>query len=123
MRLDQREKVPEFRWLDQSPLHHRPDIDEVAIVASLQLRKRLAIRIVVKKVDGAVPRNEEAALSPAGDLRDEVPGAGELDVDVEFILEDASASKNPAGSGLAFKSMSMVESRQPCRTAVTPSVR
>src|SRR5207302_9314777 len=79
--LDRVVQLAQARGFHQAALDHGAHVVEILCEATLDLGEDLGIRVAVVDVDVAVPKDERAALAPAGQLRYEVRGRGELDVD------------------------------------------
>ena len=63
-------------------------------MASLELRQRLRVGIEVTKGEPLQALDERASLLPALGERNEVPRGGELDVDLQLVLEAGNRSQD-----------------------------
>src|SRR5215210_3825543 len=66
-------------------------------MAALDLRKGLSVEVVVVEGKTTFARDEEAALLPARDLRDELVRGRQLDVDFQLVLDLWEGAEEPVG--------------------------
>src|SRR5262249_18669432 len=87
LRLDPREQLERAGRLDETPARHLAHVLDVLHVASLELGQRLRVRIEMEEVDGALAGDEDAAVLPARERRDEVRRRRQLDAQLEALLQ------------------------------------
>jgi hypothetical protein len=73
-----------------------------AIETTFEFGQSLERKVGLEDVDGAIAAEVGASIAPPRRLRQEVERAGELDVDVQFLLESADRSEQLVRC-LAFK--------------------
>lgn len=89
--------------LDESGRKERADVITVLCVVALELRERLRVGIEVGEDELPSSLGRQASLLPAGGQWNEVVGRGELDVDLEFVLEARDGAQDGVLVGNEFQ--------------------
>src|SRR5436305_7646815 len=100
MGLDLLESLAELSPVDHPTVDHLARVVAVLGMPALDFRQGLGVEIVVIEGEPPLLRDEGAAVSPVGELGNELVRGGQLDVDLELVLEAGKGTKEPVGLGL-----------------------
>jgi hypothetical protein len=88
---------------DESGCNERADVIAVLCVVALELRESLRVGIEVGEEELPASLGRQAPLLPAGGQWNEVVGRGELDVDLELVLEARDRAQDGVLVGNEFQ--------------------
>jgi hypothetical protein len=109
--------------LDETIAHHRVDVEEIFVVRTFELRKRLRLEIEVMEVDDPFPGNERAPVLHPGKAGTKSAGEASSTLTCRRSLMWGMARRIRSLPGMTAMSMASVLSRQRFRTALAPPVR
>lgn len=102
-RFDPQELLEEKVTPDETRLKHVIHIGQIAGVATFKFRESLTVGIVMIEIDQTVASDEQASVSPVGQLGNEIRRTCQFDVYGKFILQQRNRFEKAGGFRVGFQ--------------------